>query len=589
VLIMNNKENTYSFKYFFNNYRSRYLLGIVWLVLVDALQLVIPWLLGDFTDRLQLRTIQMRGIIYYALIIIGVAILTAIFRYLWRLYIVGTSQLLEKQIRENFYDHLLKLSTNYFNEQKTGDLMAHATNDIKAVRQAMGPGVVMFFDALFLTVATITILLFKIDIRLTLIALIPLPFLAIISTYFSKTIHEKFTAVQEAFSNLTDKVQENFSGIRVIKAFTQEDKEIEKFASANKLNFEKNIDLIKTWGLFHPMIQFITALSFLIVIWYGGTLVIQGVISLGDFVAFNSYLGLLTWPMMAVGFVINLLQRGTASLKRLNKIFAEEEEIYDKDVLDIDSINGEIEFKDLSFKYNEDEDYVLKNINLDLNHGETTGILGRTGSGKTTIVNLLLRLFNVNNNEIFIDGHDINSLAIKLLRKEIGIVPQDNFLFSSTIADNIAFFDPLNTGREEIEKAAKITEIYDDIMEFPNGFDTILGERGVTLSGGQKQRISMARALIKKPKILILDDSFSAVDTQTEEKILNNLEPVMKNRTVILISHRISTLKNTDKIFVLKEGQILERGTHQELIENEQLYYDIYQKQQLEEKIANIN
>ncbi|MFO7815143.1 MAG: ABC transporter ATP-binding protein [Halanaerobiales bacterium] len=587
---MNNSENTYSFKYFFKTYRNRYLLGIVWLILVDALQLAIPWLLGDFTDRLQLRTIKMRGIILYALIIIGIAVLTAVFRYLWRLYIVGTSQLLEKQIRENFYDHLLKLSTNYFNDQKTGDLMAHATNDIKAVRQAMGPGVVMFFDALFLTVATITILLFKIDIRLTLIALIPLPFLAIISTYFSKSIHEKFTAVQEAFSNLTDKVQENFSGIRVIKAFTQEDREIEKFASANKLNFEKNIDLIKTWGLFHPMIQFITALSFLIVIWYGGTLVIQGIISLGDFVAFNSYLGLLTWPMMAVGFVINLIQRGTASLKRLNKIFAEQEEIYDQDIIDIASIQGKISFKDLSFKYNQtEEEYILKDINLEIKPGQTTGFLGRTGSGKTTIVNLLLRLFNVNDNEIFIDGYDINSLSIRLLRDEIGIVPQDNFLFSSTIADNIAFFDPVNTDRREIEKAAKITEIYDDIMEFPEGFNTILGERGVTLSGGQKQRISMARALIKKPKILILDDSFSAVDTQTEEKILNNLKPVMENRTVILISHRISTLKNTDKIYVLDEGQILESGTHQVLIENKQLYFDIYKKQQLEEKIANIN
>ncbi len=586
---MEENKNTYTFKYFFNNYKDRYILGIVWLILVDILQLVIPWLLGDFTDRLKTKSIDMRGIIYYALIIIGVAIFTAIFRYLWRLYIVGTSRVLEKKIREDFYSHLLKLSTNYFNEQKTGDLMAHATNDIKAVRQALGPGVVMLFDALFLTVATISILILRIDIRLTLIALIPLPFLALLSTYFSKSIHEKFTAVQEAFSNLTDKVQENFSGIRVIKAFTQEDLEIEKFASANKLNFDKNIELVKTWGLFHPLIQFITGLSFLIVIWYGGYLVIDGVITLGDFVAFNSYLGLLTWPMMAVGFVINLMQRGTASLKRLNNIFRAKEEIYDKDVKDIDDIDGRIEFNNLSFQYNGSKEQILKNINLEIKAGQTAAFLGRTGAGKTTIINLLLRLFNVEKNEIYIDGHDINDIPIKLLRDKIGVVPQDNFLFSSTIAENIAFFDPDNTERSEIEKAAKITEVYDNIMEFPAQFDTILGERGVTLSGGQKQRISMARAIIKKPKILILDDSFSAVDTHTEEQILNNLRPVMEDRTVILISHRISTIKNADIIFVLDEGEILERGTHEELIANEKLYFDIYQKQQLEEKIANIN
>jgi len=557
--------------------------------MVDTLQLIIPWLLGDFTDRLQSKNINMRGILIYASIIILIAIFTAFFRYLWRLYIVGTSQLLEKQVRENFYRHLLKLSTNYFNEQKTGDLMAHATNDIKAVRQAMGPGIVMFFDALFLTVATISILIIQIDIRLTLIALIPLPFLAILSTYFSKSIHEKFTAVQEAFSNLTDKVQENFSGIRVIKAFTQEDMEIEKFASANKLNYDKNIDLIKTWGLFHPMVQFITSLSFLIVIWYGGTLTIKGIISLGDFVAFNSYLGLLTWPMMAVGFVINLMQRGTASLKRLNKIFSEEPELYDKDVIKDVEIKGSIKFNNLSFRYNKEEELVLSNINLEIQQGQTVAFLGKTGSGKTTLINLLLRLFNVNDGELFIDGYDINKVSIKKLRAEIGIVPQDNFLFSSTIGENISFFDPDNISDEEIKKAAKVTEVYDNIMEFPNKFDTILGERGVTLSGGQKQRISMARAIIKKPKMLILDDSFSAVDTHTEEKILNNLKPIMEDRTVILVSHRISTIKNADMIYVLENGKILERGTHDMLVENDKLYNDIYQKQQLEEKIANIN
>ena len=578
----------YSYISFVKKYKWRYLLGVIWLIIVDALQLIVPSLLGDITDQIKYDLLNTSGIINYVLIIIGLALGTAFFRFLWRYFIFGTGRLIEKTIREDFYEKLQSLSTSYFNENKTGDLMAHATNDINAVRMAMGPGVVMLADAVFLTIATIGILLFRIDLRLTLLALIPLPFLSLVAVKFGQIIHKKYKKVQESFSDMTDNVQENFSGIRVVKAFSQEKEEINKFAKSNYKNYKKNVEMIKFSGLFHPLVQFISALSFLIVIWYGGILVIRGVISLGDFVAFNSYLAMLTWPMMALGFVINHLQRGAASLDRLNVIFKQKPDIYDKNVSeDIKDINGDIELRNLSFKYDNTNEYALKNINLKIKAGETAAIIGRTGSGKTTLVNLLLRLYNTEKGELFIDGNDINDIPLEILRKNIGYVPQDNFLFSSTISNNIAFASPDSIEEKEIKQAARDAEVYDNIIEFPDKFKTLLGERGANISGGQKQRISIARALIKNPKILILDDSLSAVDTHTEEMILNKLKEIMKNKTSLIISHRISTIKDADKIFVLDQGKLIEKGDHESLLKNGNLYFELYQKQQLEEKIAN--
>ena len=578
----------YTYLYFAKKYRWRYLLGVAFLIVVDVLQLIVPSLLGDITDKIKYNTLDTSGIIKYSLIIIGLAVGTAAFRFLWRYFIFGTARKIEKKLRENFYDKLQSLSTSYFHNNKTGDLMAHATNDISAIRMAMGPGVLMLADAVFLTIATIGILLFKIDLRLTLLALIPLPFLSLISVKFGKVIHQKFRKVQESFSNMTDKAQENFSGIRVVKAFSQENEEIEKFSEANRENFDKNVDMIKIQGLFNPLVQLISGFSFLIVIWYGGMLVIKGVISLGDFVAFNSYLAMLTWPMMALGFVINRLQRGAASLDRINEIFAEEPDIYDdKNTLKLDQIQGKIECRNLSFKYEDEEEYVLKDINLTIEPGETAAILGRTGSGKSTMVNLLLRLYNTDPGQLLIDGHDINQIPLEVVRENIGYVPQDNFLFSNNISKNIAFSSPDSISQKRVEQAARDAEVYDNIIDFPNGFNTLLGERGVNLSGGQKQRISIARALIKDPSILILDDSLSAVDTHTEEMILNRLKEIMKEKTSIIISHRISTIKNADRIFVLDNGYLIEKGDHESLLRNQKLYYELYQKQQLEEKIAN--
>lgn len=567
--------------------KMRYIWGIIVLIFVDGLQLIVPKLLGFLTDSLKAHTLTMKQIYLYIFIIIAIAILVAVFRYIWRMLIMGTSRELEFWLRNKLFSHLEKLSLNYFHHTKTGDLMAHATNDINAVRMALGPGIVMFTDAVFLSISTIFIMIISVDRKLTLIALLPLPFMAFTVSFFGRLIQKRFRKVQESFSFLTDKAQESFSGVRVIKSFVQETKEVENFAQSNEDYLIKNMSLIKIWGMMFPMVIFMSALSFVITLYFGGILVIDNVISLGQFVSFISYLGMLTWPMMAIGYVINVLQRGMASMVRLNKIFDTMPEIYDgKNTLAIDSFEETIEFKNLTFTYPEATVSALSDIDLKLEKGKKLAIIGKTGSGKSTLANLILRLYNVDRGSIFIGGYDINDIPISLLKRDIGCVPQDNFLFSCTIRENIAFADE-NLSMERIEEAAKIAGVYDDIMGFPQKFETLLGERGVTLSGGQKQRISIARAIVKNPGILILDDCLSAVDTKTEEKILKNIKEVTKDMTTIIIAHRISTIKDADEIIVLDEGRIVERGNHEELVELGGYYNNIYQKQLLEEKIAH--
>lgn len=571
---------------FFRKYKWKYLLGIFVLLFVDGLQLITPKILGYATDALSTNKLSMKEIYFYAFLIVLIAIFIAVFRYVWRMLIIGSSRELEFWLRNKLFAHLEKLSLNYFYHHKTGDLMAHATNDINAVRMAFGMGVVMMTDAIFLTASTIIIMMVSIDIKFTLIALIPFPFVAFIVMFFGKLIQKRFKRVQEAFSDLTDKAQESFSGIRVIKSFVQEKSEISNFGKANDTNLKANMNLIKIWGAMFPLVIFLSTLSFVITLYYGGTLVIDKVISLGDLVSFISYLGLLTWPMMAIGYVINVLQRGTASMMRLNEIFDTEPEIQDDDnTLDIDDFEETIEFKNLSFTYPGAKVPALSDINIKLEKGKTLAVIGKTGSGKSTLANLLLRLYNVEEGSIIVGGYDINKIPLNILRRKIGYVPQDNFLFSCSIRDNIAFADE-NLPFEKVEEAAKITSVYDDIMGFPNKFDTQLGERGVTLSGGQKQRVSIARAIAKNPGIMIFDDCLSAVDTKTEEKILGNLKEVTKDRTNIIIAHRISTVKHADEIIVLDEGRIIERGTHDELVALGGYYSSIYHKQLLEEKIA---
>jgi len=577
----------YQLSEFFHAHKWQYAIGVLVLLVVDGLQLITPRIIGIATDGLTDGDITMKEIYLYAGLIILIACFIAVLRYFWRMLVMGAARDLEFWLRNKFFAHLETLSPNFYNNRKTGDLMAHATNDISALRMAFGPGVVMITDALFIPAATIAIMLFTTDIRLTLLALLPLPFIAILMGVFGKVIQKRHKDVQAAFSDLTDKVQENMAGIRVVKSFVQEKHEIEKFLKSNESYIEKNMRLVKVFGFMFPLVAFIASLSFIVVLSYGGILVIKDDISLGQFTSFIAYLGLLTWPMMAIGQVVNVLQRGTASMKRLNEIFETKPEITDKDDIDnicLEDLSPSIEFNNLSFTYSGAMYPALSNIDLKIEAGKSLAILGRTGSGKTTLVNLILRMYNTEEGQLLIGGHDINHIPLRTLRESIGYVPQDNFLFSTTIKDNIAFSN-FQMDLEKVSKAAKLAHVYDNILEFPLKFDTILGERGVTLSGGQKQRVSIARAIAKDPKILILDDSLSAVDTKTEEKILEGLKQVMKSRTSIIIAHRISTIKDADEIIVLDEGSIVERGTHQELISLNGLYCSIYQKQLLEEKL----
>lgn len=569
---------------FVKRHKAKYIFGIIFVLVVDVLQMVLPRIIGQITDDMQNRTINKAMLLSYAGLILLVALLTMTFRYLYRIYIIGTEKKLEYELRKKLFDHMLTLSSKYYNTHKTGDLMAHATNDINAVRMAAGMGVLLLVDTVFLTISVIIIMLATIDIRLTLIALSPLPLIAIFSMVFGKFIHKRFTQVQEAFSGLTERVQESLSGIRVVKAFVQERPVLEQFNAASQKSLEKNMRLAKLWGIMFPLGQMVATLSYIIAFSYGGIQVINGHISLGEFIAFNTYLGLLIWPMMSFGWIMNIVQRGSASLDRINVILTAIPDIKDNDPLPIGSIEGHIEFENVSFSYNKKQEPVLKDININLEPGRTLAIIGETGSGKTSLVNLILRLYDISGGKLKIDGSPIDRIPLSTLRTSIGYVPQDSFLFSTSIRENIAF-GVEKASIKEIEEAAKTAQIYDNIMDLSDGFDTIVGERGVTLSGGQKQRVSIARALIKDPKILILDDSLSAVDTDTEERILQGLKVIMKDRTSIIIAHRISSIKHADEIIVLDNGQIVERGRHDRLIDLKGHYYSLYQKQLLEEEL----
>lgn len=573
-------------KDFFFKHKWSYIFGIIWLLSVDAAQLAIPRILGNLTDDLEKNILDKSGIIKYVFYIILAGLVVAVGRYFWRMYIIGNSRKLEYHLRKQLFDHLLTLSPNYFNTHKTGDLMSHATNDISAVRRALGFGIIMLIDSLFLIILTLYMMINTTSLKMTIIAVFNLPIIILLTRNFGKTIYNRSRIVQGAFSNLTEITQESFAGIRVIKSFVQEDLVSEKFYQVNEDSLRKNLDLVKVSGSFRPLLQFVFSISLLITIYYGGKQVIVGNISLGNFIAFNSFLALLNWPTRALGQIINVLQRGAASMDRLNLILDEKSEILElNDAIDLNEIHGEIQFRNVSFKYPNSNYNALTDINFTVEKGKTLAIVGKTGSGKTTIVNLLLRLYDISQGEILIDDMDVKNLSLKTLRENIGYVPQDNFLFSQSLKDNIAFAFDEKVPDKKIYSAAKIAEVYDNIMKFPKKFDTILGERGVTLSGGQKQRTSIARAIIKEPPILILDDSLSAVDTETEEKILNNLKDSTKDITTIIISHRISTIQSAHKILFLDNGQIKERGTHEELLALDGLYRDLYEKQLLEEKI----
>ena len=563
---------------------TRILGGLVMLILVDLVQLAVPKVMQYAIDHIQERTIDQRGLLWIALIIIAFAIAVMVLRFFWRILIIGNSYSIEKSLRQDFYDHLLRLSQNFFNKSKTGDLMAYATNDLNAVRMLFGMGLISAMDIVLMTIASFAFMV-SINPKLTLLAVLPMPIISLTVMYFGKKVHIRFKAVQESFATLSGRVQETISGIRIVKAFCQEKTELDKIDEVSQNFVRQNMSLAKIAGVFHPFMGFIVSISMIITIYFGGKSAIRGDISVGGFIAFFQYLGMLVWPMIAIGQIVNMYQRGTASLKRLNDIFEVKPEIDDKLADErIMLLEGKILFQNLSFRYAEHLPLVFNNITAGIEAGKTLAIVGPTGCGKTTLIELLVRIYNPPRNSIYIDDYELYTIPLNVLRRDIVLVPQDIFLFSESIADNIRLGKP-DASDEEVFEAAKTAQVYDEIMEFEHKFETIVGERGVTLSGGQKQRVAIARALLTNPQILILDDALSAVDTKTERKILERLIEIRKGKTTLIIAHRISSLQHSDLIIVINEGIIYEQGTHQTLLAKGGLYKDLYEKQRIRARL----
>ena len=588
---------------YIQNYRSQLVLGTLCVSLSNLAAIVSPRFLKYAIDSLG-KSISQEKLLFYSALIVLFAVLEGIFLFLMRKIMIGVSRYIEYDLRNDFFAHLLGLSRRYYQNHKTGDLMSRATNDLSAVRMLLGPGIMYSVNTI---IRMIVVLFFMLQISrlLTLFALITIPVVSLVVRYFGDMIHQRFEKIQAAFSEMSARVQENLAGVRVIRAFTQENSEMEEFKRLNQDYIQKNLQLIRIWGAFYPMLGTLLGMGGVFVLWFGGREVMAGRITLGDFVAFNAYLGMLSWPMIALGWVINIIERGSASMGRINQIFDSQPEIQDNSVRvqpriltppkrilsDLSSselprardIQGEIEFRNLSFAFNGNP--ALKDINLRIPKGSTFSIVGETGSGKSSLVNLLARVYDFNEGEILIDGLPIQDYPLKSLRSQMAYVPQETFLFSESLRENIAF-GVENASNEAVQEAARSAQILQDVEEFPRKFETVIGERGITLSGGQQQRTAIARALIRNPRILILDDALSSVDTYTEERILTALKQIMQQRTSILISHRISTVKFADQIIVLREGAIVERGTHDELLKQQGYYADLYQKQLLEEELA---
>lgn len=575
--------NSFTFLYqYIKRHKYQYTAGIITLFVVDFANLFIPRLTGTITDGLTAHSLDWNGIRLCLLAIFGLGLTLALGRFLWRFFLFGASRSIEKELRNDMFRHLEKMSVEYYNEHKTGDLMTRFTSDLNAIRMAIGPAVICVFDASVMTIMVICQMMYYVNIRLTLLAIIPMLLICAGEIYYGKIMHARFRERQEAVSDLTDFVQESFSGVRVIKAFVRERSQMRAFARANRHTMDKNLNVVRLQAVVMPLLDVIIGLSSLITLVYGGYLALVGEITLGRFVAFNQYINMLVWPMLACGDAINMFSQGSASTRRIREIFDEKPEIYDrKDVQPPDEIRGDITFSHLTFIHRGHSEPTLKDINLEIPAGTTLAIIGRTGNGKSTLVNLLLRLYNTKPGMILIDGRDINTIPLKALRENIAYVPQDNFLFSDTLKANIAF----GTGEEDMDAitcATSVACIHENIVSFPDGYETIVGERGVTLSGGQKQRSSIARALMKDSPILILDDSLSAVDTDTEERILKNLKENRRGKTTLLIAHRISTIQNADVIMVLEDGEAKEIGNHESLMAQNGIYRDMFEKQQLE-------
>ncbi len=536
-------------------------------------------------------------LLIWALLLVLIVALKGVFQFLTRWVVIGISRDIEFDLRNDLFGHLEKLSYSYYQRMRTGDIMARATNDLNAVRNLLGPGIMYTANTLVLSAFALAIMI-KISPRLTLYTYAPLPFLSIVVQYFGRRIHERFERIQASFSDISARAQENFSGARIVRAFAQEDAEVASFEKANQEYIRRSLKLVRLMGMLWPTLEFVLGLAVVLVLWLGGREVLRGHITVGSFVAFNTYMVQLTWPIIALGWVINIFQRGTASMVRIQDIFDQKPEVADLPTTALHSgvdgdgasahapeIRGELEFRNLSFSYNGTR--VLKDINLKVPAGSSLAIVGPTGSGKSTLVNLIPRVYDAPQGTLLLDGRPIREYPLAWLRRNIGFVPQETFLFSDTVRENIAF-GVGNTSDEEVTRAAEGANIASEIAAFPEKYSTMVGERGITLSGGQKQRTAIARALIRDPRIMVLDDALSSVDTYTEEKILNHLREVMRGRTTIFISHRVSTVRNADRIAVLHDGQIVEYGTHEELLALNGYYTDLYNKQLLEEELETV-
>ncbi len=571
---------------YIKRYRVRYLLGILTLFLVDFCNLLIPRITGAITDGLTARAIDWAGIKILLAALFGAGLMMAIGRFFWRFFLFGASRAIERELRNDMFAHLETMDADYYHENKTGDLMTRFTSDLNMIRMAIGPAVISIFDASVMTVMIVFQMIFYVNAGLTALAAIPMALICLGAIWYGKMMHIKYRQRQDAVSDLTDYVQESFSGVRVIKAFVRERAQLREFARANKRAMDKNLAVAKMQSIFIPLLDAVIGVSSLITLLFGGWLALTGRITLGRFVAFNQYINMLVWPMLACGDSINMFSQGGASIRRVQEVFDSRPKVRDTEqVYPMECLEGRITLSHLTYTHKGNAEPTLKDICLEVPKGCTLAIIGRTGCGKTTLVNLLEHLFCVDQGMILFDGRDINTIPIRTLRENIAYVPQDNFLFSDTIRGNIAFGMD-DADMEAITAAARMACVHDNIMEFPEGYDTVVGERGVTLSAGQKQRCAIARALLKDAPILILDDALSAVDTDTEGQILQNLRINRQGKTTILIAHRISTIQGADIILVLEDGTAREIGNHESLMELGGVYRDMFEKQQLEAAIG---
>ncbi len=573
---------------YLSKYRVTLFWGAITVLFNNGLWVLWPQVVRRAVDDLNHNGITHQKLLIFAALLAGLALGKGVFQFLTRWLVIGVSREIEYDLRNDMFRHLESLSYSYYQKNRTGDIMARATNDLNAVRMLLGPAIMYTANTLVFT-AVALVFMWHISHKLTLYAFAPLPIASVVVQYIGRRIHERFEKIQAQFSDISARAQENFSGARVVRAYAQEEAEIALFETSNQEYVTRSLPLARLTGMLWPTLELLLGFALVLVLWLGGREVLLRHISLGDFVAFNTYIMMLTWPIIALGWVINLFQRGTASMGRINEILVERAEITDAeaapDLKSITTLRGEIEFRHLDFSY--DGVPVLKDVNLTIPAGSSLAIVGPTGTGKTTLVNLLPRIYDTRPGSLLIDGCPIREYPLETLRQNIGFVPQETFLFSDSVRENIAFGVETSTD-DQVQRAAAAANIAVDIEGFPEGYETMVGERGITLSGGQKQRSAIARAIIRDPRILVLDDALSSVDTYTEETILNHLREVMRDRTTIFISHRVSTVRNADRIAVLHEGRVVELGTHEELIARNGYYTDLYNKQLLEEELARV-